>query len=87
VAVEISFRVARTSERGGAFSEIRTALRESGTVLADRVATLITVIVAAIPWLILIVPGLWLLAKAWRRIGRNRKVASTPAAVESAPKT
>jgi hypothetical protein len=87
VAVEISFRVARTSERGGAFSEILTALRESGTVLADSVATLITLIVAAIPWLILIVPGLWLLAKVWRRVRRNRTVASTPAAVESSPKT
>jgi hypothetical protein len=87
VAVDISFRVARTSARGGAFSEIRTAMRESGSVLADSVATLITVIVAAIPWLILIVPGLWLLAKVWRRLRRNRKVASTPIAIASSPKT
>jgi hypothetical protein len=82
VAVEISFRVARTSERGGAFSEIRTALRESGSVLADSIATMITVIVAVIPWLILIVPGWWILAKAWRNWRRNRKGTPAPAAVE-----
>lgn len=82
VAVDISFRMARTSERGGAFSEIRTALRESGSVLADSIATLITVIVAVIPWLILIVPGIWVLAKVWRRLRRNRKGPAAPAAVE-----
>jgi hypothetical protein len=82
VAVEISFRVARTSERGGTFSEIWTALRESGSVLADSIATLITVIVAVIPWLILVVPGWWVLAKIWRRWRRNRKGTPTTVSVE-----
>jgi len=37
---------------------------------------------AKIPWLILIVPGIWVLAKVWRRLRRNRKGTAAPAAVE-----
>jgi len=35
-------------------------------------ASLITVVVAVIPWLIVIVPGGWFLVKAWRRVRRKR---------------
>lgn len=86
IAVDISFRVARSSEDSGAFSEIRSALRDSGSVLADSVATLITVIVAVIPWLILIVPGIWGLAKVWRKLRRNRKATPASAPVEPSHK-
>ena len=67
IAVNISFRVEESRGSAGGFAEIRDALRESGSVLADSTATLITVIFAVIPWLILIVAALWLLAKAWRK--------------------
>ena len=60
IAVNISFRVEESRGNAGGFAEIRDALRESGSVLADSTATLITVIFAVIPWLILIVPVLWL---------------------------
>jgi cob(I)alamin adenosyltransferase len=86
IAVDISFRVARSSENSGAFSEIRTAFRDSGSVLADSIATLIAVIVALIPWLILIVPGLWLFVRAWRRARRNRKSKSEPITVNESQK-
>lgn len=80
IAVEISFRVEEPSVAIGGFSEIWTALRESGSVLGDSIANLITTIVAIIPWLILILPAFWLLAKAWRKL-RLRRQAKPPAAV------
>jgi len=77
IAVEISFRVEKSSGNAGGFAQIWNALRESGSVLGDSTASLITVIVSIIPWLILIVPAVWLLARAWRKVRRNR-IASPP---------
>ena len=76
IAVEISFRVERTDRNAGGLAQISNALRESGAILADSTASLITTIVAVIPWLVLIVPTVWLLAKVWRRLKlrRNRPV-------------
>jgi hypothetical protein len=78
IAVGISFRVKESGAKAGGFAQIRDALRESGSVLADSTASLITVIVAVIPWLILIVPALWLLARVWRKLRRNRAVSPPP---------
>ena len=78
IAVEISFRVEKSSSNAEGFALIWNALRESGSVLADSTASLITVIVAVIPWLILIVPAVWLLARAWRKLRRNRTVSPPP---------
>src|SRR6202158_3753356 len=77
IAVEISFRVERPSGNAGGFAQIWNALRESGSILGDSTASLITTIVAIIPWLVLILPLVWLLAKAWRKlkVRRNRTVS------------
>jgi len=84
IAVEIAFRVERPSGNAGGLAQIWDALRESGSILGDSTAFLITTIVAIIPWLILIVPAVWLLAKAWRKLKlrRNRPV-SPPASITS----
>jgi len=84
VAVEIAFRVERPSGSAGGLAQVWDALRESGSILGDSTAFLITTIVAIIPWLILIVPAVWLLTKAWRklRLRRNRPV-SPPASITS----
>jgi hypothetical protein len=76
VAVEISFRIEGPSGSVGGFALIWNALRESGSVLGDSTASLITTIVAVIPWLMLILPAFWLLAKVWGRLKlrRNRTV-------------
>jgi hypothetical protein len=76
VAVEISFRIQSPSGNVGGLALIWNALRESGSVLGDSTASLITTIVAVIPWLILILPAVWLLAKVWGRLKlrRNRTV-------------
>lgn len=76
VAVEISFRVEGPSGSSGGFAQIWNAIRESGSVLGDSTASLITTIVAVIPWVILVLPVIWLLAKVRRRLKlrRNRTV-------------
>jgi hypothetical protein len=77
IAVEISFHVERASVNGGGFAQVWNALRESGSILADSTASLITTIVAIIPWLILILPAVWLLVKGWKwlKLRRNRTVS------------
>ena len=47
------------------------ALRESGSDMAVSVAWLISAIVTVIPWLVLIVPLCWLVAKLWRKLRRK----------------
>ncbi len=77
IAVQISFRIEATGGGRGGFSQIWEALLQSGAVLGDSTASLITTVVALIPWLILIVPGLWLVAKGWRKWKLCRKQGVT----------
>jgi hypothetical protein len=80
IAVEISFHIDRTGEGGGAFAQIWRAFLESGSVLADSTASMITTIVAIIPWLILILPGIWLVRKAWKKLKLRRNQTGNPTA-------
>ena len=77
IAVEISFRVERSGSTTG-FGQIWSALRESGDVLADSTSSLITTIVAVIPWLVLIVPAVWLIAKGWKKFKLRRSRTASP---------
>jgi cob(I)alamin adenosyltransferase len=78
IAVEISFRVERTERNGGGLAQISNALRESGSILAESTASLITTTVVVIPWLVLIVPAVWFLAKVWRRLKLRRNRPALP---------
>jgi hypothetical protein len=80
VAIEIEFRAERTTASVSAFKPIGDALRESASVLSESLASLITAVVAVIPWLIVIVPGGWFVVKAWRRVRRKRAEKAEPAA-------
>ena len=81
VALEIDFRAERNAVSTSAFKPIGDAVLESASVLAESLATLITAIVAIVPWLIVIVPGGWFLVKAWRRTRKKRAmVADAPEA-------
>jgi hypothetical protein len=64
VAIEIEFRAERTTASVSAFKPIGDAVRESASVLSESLASLITAVVAVIPWLIVIVLGGWFLVKA-----------------------
>lgn len=72
IAVEISFIVHRPAVVTTGLAEIRSAFRESGDILADSTAALITTVVTIVPWLILIVPCFWLLVKVWRALKIRR---------------
>ena len=83
VYVEIAFRAEqRTISPRGAFASVGEALRNFGSDLGDSLAALITAVAAIIPWLIVIIPGLWFLIKAVRRFRERRRAAkaATPAA-------
>lgn len=82
VYVEIVFHAEQRTTSRGAFASVGEALRDSGYVLGDSLAALITAVAAIIPWLIVIVPGSWFLIKAARRFRERRRAAkaATPAA-------
>jgi hypothetical protein len=72
IAVDVSFRVERSGSHPGGFAQIAAALRRSGSTLAESTADLIDFILSVIPWLVLIIPAIWLIAKAWRRFRPKR---------------
>lgn len=78
IAVEISFRVVRRGENPSGIAEIWNALRQSGSILADSISDLITTVFTIIPWLVLIVPICWILAKAWKKMRRQRNRTDSP---------
>src|SRR5207244_4518671 len=63
-------------------TEFRDSLRRMLTKPGVSVAALSTAVAAIIPWLIVIIPGLWFLTKAIRRFRERRRAAkaATPAA-------
>jgi hypothetical protein len=75
VYVEIAFHSEQGTISRGAFTSVREALRDFGSVLGDSLAALITAIAAIIPWLIVIIPGLWFLIKAVRWFRDRRRAA------------
>ncbi len=72
--IQIQFTPKRSLVRGGdSYNPMTRALREAGAVLAESVGTLITVVAAVLPWLVLVVlPVGWLLRWGWRRRRRSR---------------
>ena len=78
VAVEMSFMLESYARNARGFDRILNALSESGDLLADSTASLITTLVALLPWLVVIVPSVWLLVKAWRALRRRRSANVTP---------
>jgi len=85
VAVEISFMLESYAGNARGFDRILNALSESGDLLADSTASLITTVVALLPWLVVIVPGVWLLVKAWKALRRRRARKTPPATTAVAP--
>jgi len=79
VAVEIAFRSEIRYARRGAFAAVAEAFAEFGYNFANSLAALIEAIAAIVPWLIVIVPGIWLLKRFITRIRRNRAAAKLEA--------
>jgi hypothetical protein len=75
VYVEIAFHTEQRRVGRGAFASVGEALRDFGSVVGDSLAALITAVAAILPWLIVIVPGLWFLIRAIRRLRERRRAA------------
>lgn len=73
VYVEVAFQAEQHIVSRGAFASVGEALRDFGSVLGDSLAALITAVAAILPWLIVIVPGLWFLSRAIRRLRERRR--------------
>lgn len=79
VYVEIAFHAEQRTFHRGAFASVGEALRDFGTDFGDSLAALITAVAAIIPWLIVIIPGLWFLIRAVRRLREERRAAKAAA--------
>lgn len=53
-------------------SPVRDALRSFGTDLREGIASVISFVAILLPWLVIIVPGVFLLRLLWRVAGRWR---------------
>lgn len=70
--VQVAFRPEVTLTEGRAANPIWTALRDAGQVMADSVASLITLVAAFVPWLVLLAPLAWGLRRVWAWRARRR---------------
>jgi len=80
ISVEITFLVERPSHSRSGFAPIWDAIRDSGSNLGESLATLIMVVIAVIPWLLVLVPTIWLLARLWRKFRVKRTQPSATSA-------
>ncbi|HEV2194773.1 MAG TPA: DUF4349 domain-containing protein [Candidatus Acidoferrum sp.] len=75
VYVEIAFHAEQQRVHRGAFASVGEALRDFGSDFGDSLAALISAVAAIIPWLIVIIPGLWFVIRAVRRLRERRRAA------------
>jgi hypothetical protein len=71
VAVQIDFRARQSIAGTGVSAPLARAWRNAAFVLAESAATLLTFVIAVIPWLLLIVPLFWISGKLVRRLFRR----------------
>lgn len=74
VAVEIEFRSATSISEQRFFSPIVSAWNQAGNVLMISAGGLITFVAAVLPWLVILIPMIWFIRKAWHRWRRGRNV-------------
>jgi hypothetical protein len=72
IAVTIDFRPEPSIAETGAFAPIASAWHQMGRVFAESIAAILTFIVAVIPWLILIIPGIWFLPRLYRKVFKKK---------------
>ncbi len=68
VAVYIDFQTAQSTSEQGFFGPVVAAWSQAGS--ADGLVSFIAVV---LPWLVILIPGIWLLRAAWRRWRKQSK--------------
>jgi hypothetical protein len=72
VSMTIDFRARQSIARRGVFSPVGSALRDAVGVCAESLAALITFIAAIVPWLVIIVPGVWFTVKLFKKFYKRK---------------
>lgn len=67
IAIDIQFQAIRGVTQKGFFAPIAEAFKNAGHVLVESFASVITLIVALLPWLIIGIPLLLVCRKLWRK--------------------
>jgi len=65
VAVNIDFTAAQGITEQGFFAPVLRAFKNAGQVFMESIATVITFLMAAIPWLLIGIPIVWLVRRYW----------------------
>ena len=65
VAVNIDFTAAQGITEQGFFAPVLRAFKNAGQVFMESIATVITFVMAAIPWLLIGIPIVWLVRRYW----------------------
>ena len=65
VAVNIDFTAAQGIAEQGFFAPVLRAFKNAGQVFMESIATVITFVMAAIPWLLIGIPIVWLVRRYW----------------------
>lgn len=68
VAVNINFTAAQGITEQGFFAPVARALQHAGQVFMESIATVITFVMAAIPWLLIGIPIVWLVRRYWVKL-------------------
>lgn len=68
VAVNIAFSAKQGITEQGFFSPVARALKDAGRVLMESLATVITFVVSALPWLLIGIPCLIIIGRVWKRL-------------------
>lgn len=71
VAVNIDFTSAQGITEKGFFAPVMRAFKNAGQVFMESIATVITFVMAAIPWLLIGIPIIWLVRRYWVKLNHK----------------
>ena len=71
VAVTIDFTAVQGITEQGFFAPVLRAFQSAGQVFMESIATVITFVMAAIPWLLIGIPIVWLVRRYWVKLNHQ----------------
>lgn len=71
VAVNIDFTAAQGITERGFFAPVMRAFKNAGQVFMESIATVVTFVMAAIPWILIGIPIIWLARRYWVKLNHK----------------
>jgi hypothetical protein len=68
VAVNIHFSAKQGITEQGFFSPVALAIKDAGRVMMESLASLITLVMSALPWIVIGIPLLLVLIRLWKKV-------------------